>query len=186
MTGYGDWSEQLSSSGKKYYYNRRTDASSWEKPREWADAERARQEKSRDWISDHDKLKSTPAKLHCDRNNRSSQVTSLRHCLAGQPFLPTVIQDKHGGGDSHRSSPVSSSVSSRHRERQGSRVNNISSNHSESHNNYSRENSQVRASSHCFDLQMFSNFPGYVSLKIKCKGMIRLPNPWPVRLSSRS
>jgi len=123
LTAYGDWSEQLSKSGKKYYYNRQTDASSWEKPREWVEAERSRQERSRDWCSDHDKLKSTPAKLHCDRNNRSSQ-------------------DKHGGGDSHRSSPVSSSVSSRHRERQSSRVNNISSNHSESHNNYSRENSQ--------------------------------------------
>ena len=67
MTSYGDWSEQVSSSGKKYYYNRRTDASSWEKPREWVEAERSRS-------SDHDKLKSTPAKLHCDRNNRSSQV----------------------------------------------------------------------------------------------------------------
>ena len=77
MTGYGDWSEQLSSSGKKYYYNRRTDASSWEKPREWVEAERSRQEKSRDWSSDHDKLKSTPAKLHCDRNNRSSQVVLI-------------------------------------------------------------------------------------------------------------
>ena len=71
LTAYGDWSEQLSSSGKKYYYNRRTDASSWEKPREWVEAERSRS-------SDHDKLKSTPAKLHCDRNNRSSQVIILR------------------------------------------------------------------------------------------------------------
>lgn len=121
LTSYGDWSEQVSSSGKKYYYNRRTDASSWEKPREWVEAERSRS-------SDHDKLKSTPAKLHCDRNNRSSQ-------------------DKHGGGDSHRShnSPVSSTAAARHRDRLGTRVNHISSNHSnntESHNNYSRENSQ--------------------------------------------
>ena len=71
MTSYGDWSEQVSSSGKKYYYNRRTDASSWEKPREWVEAERSR-------CSDHDKLMSTPAKLHCDRNNRSSQVMLSR------------------------------------------------------------------------------------------------------------
>ena len=59
-----------------------------------------------------------------------------------------ISQDKHGGGDSHRShnSPVSSTAAARHRDRLASRVNNISSNHTnntESHNNYSRENSQV-------------------------------------------
>lgn len=33
----GDWSEHLSSSGKKYYYNCKTEVSQWEKPREWCD-----------------------------------------------------------------------------------------------------------------------------------------------------
>ncbi|XP_014243934.1 WW domain-containing adapter protein with coiled-coil homolog isoform X3 [Cimex lectularius] len=33
----GDWSEHLSSSGKKYYYNCKTEVSQWEKPREWSD-----------------------------------------------------------------------------------------------------------------------------------------------------
>ena len=31
----GDWSEHISSSGKKYYYNCKTEVSQWEKPREW-------------------------------------------------------------------------------------------------------------------------------------------------------
>ena len=31
----GDWSEHLSSSGKKYYYNCTTEVSQWEKPKEW-------------------------------------------------------------------------------------------------------------------------------------------------------
>ena len=31
----GDWSEHVSSSGKKYYYNCKTEVSQWEKPREW-------------------------------------------------------------------------------------------------------------------------------------------------------
>ena len=84
MTSYGDWSEQVSSSGKKYYYNRRTDASSWEKPREWVEAERSR-------CSDHDKLKSTPAKLHCDRNNRSSQVAE---CFSSVSQLSVVLSPK--------------------------------------------------------------------------------------------
>lgn len=36
----GDWSEHVSSSGKKYYYNCKTEVSQWEKPREWLDKER--------------------------------------------------------------------------------------------------------------------------------------------------
>lgn len=36
----GDWSEHVSSSGKKYYYNCKTEVSQWEKPREWLEKER--------------------------------------------------------------------------------------------------------------------------------------------------
>lgn len=37
----GDWSEHVSSSGKKYYYNCRTEVSQWEKPPEWLEWERS-------------------------------------------------------------------------------------------------------------------------------------------------
>uniref|UniRef100_A0A1L8DD81 WW domain-containing protein n=1 Tax=Nyssomyia neivai TaxID=330878 RepID=A0A1L8DD81_9DIPT len=40
MTRVGDWSEHTSSSGKKYYYNCKTEVSQWEKPREWVERER--------------------------------------------------------------------------------------------------------------------------------------------------
>jgi len=86
-----DWTEHKSSSGKKYYYNSKTEVSQWEKPREWIEADKSRQaqmEKPRDW-GDSDKGRAAPAKLHCDRNSRSSQ-------------------DKHSL-DGHRSSPLSSS-----------------------------------------------------------------------------
>lgn len=43
----GDWSEHISSSGKKYYYNCKTEVSQWEKPREWMERERTR-DKARD------------------------------------------------------------------------------------------------------------------------------------------
>jgi len=33
----GDWSEHVSSSGKRYYYNCKTEVSQWEKPKEWND-----------------------------------------------------------------------------------------------------------------------------------------------------
>ncbi|XP_066157046.1 WW domain-containing adapter protein with coiled-coil homolog [Euwallacea fornicatus] len=39
----GDWSEHVSSSGKKYYYNCKTEVSQWEKPREWLERERERE-----------------------------------------------------------------------------------------------------------------------------------------------
>merc|ERR1719347_889785 len=87
-----DWTEHKSSSGKKYYYNSKTEVSQWEKPREWVEAEKSRQQqmdKARDWC-DQDKVRAAPAKLHCDRNSRSSQD---KHSLEG-----------------HRSSPLSSSV----------------------------------------------------------------------------
>jgi len=92
-----DWTEHKSSSGKKYYYNSKTEVSQWEKPQELVEAEKARQaqEKARDWC-DQDKLRPNAAKLHCDRNSRNSQ-------------------DKLDSG--HRSSP--SLGSSRHRDLRG-------------------------------------------------------------------
>uniref|UniRef100_UPI00358E6681 WW domain-containing adapter protein with coiled-coil isoform X1 n=2 Tax=Myxine glutinosa TaxID=7769 RepID=UPI00358E6681 len=38
------WSEHISSSGKKYYYNCRTEVSQWEKPREWIEREQRQRE----------------------------------------------------------------------------------------------------------------------------------------------
>ncbi|KAL0280517.1 UNVERIFIED_CONTAM: hypothetical protein PYX00_001786 [Menopon gallinae] len=49
VTRVGDWSEHMSSSGKKYYYNCKTEVSQWEKPKEWIERERSRyKEKERD------------------------------------------------------------------------------------------------------------------------------------------
>ncbi|XP_064598143.1 WW domain-containing adapter protein with coiled-coil-like [Liolophura sinensis] len=43
----GDWSEHISSSGKKYYYNCRTEVSQWEKPKDWVDLPGSRGSDSR-------------------------------------------------------------------------------------------------------------------------------------------
>ncbi|KAK0180655.1 hypothetical protein PV327_003018 [Microctonus hyperodae] len=48
---FGDWSEHLSSSGKKYYYNCKTEVSQWEKPREWIVRNDTRQRQSNDYSS---------------------------------------------------------------------------------------------------------------------------------------
>lgn len=37
---FGSWSEQYSSSGKRYFYNRETEVSQWEKPTEWREYEK--------------------------------------------------------------------------------------------------------------------------------------------------
>uniref|UniRef100_A0A6I8STV9 WW domain-containing adapter protein with coiled-coil n=1 Tax=Xenopus tropicalis TaxID=8364 RepID=A0A6I8STV9_XENTR len=42
-----DWSEHISSSGKKYYYNCRTEVSQWEKPKEWLEREQRQKETSK-------------------------------------------------------------------------------------------------------------------------------------------
>ncbi|OCT73923.1 WW domain-containing adapter protein with coiled-coil isoform X1 [Xenopus laevis] len=42
-----DWSEHISSSGKKYYYNCRTEVSQWEKPKEWLEREQRPKESSK-------------------------------------------------------------------------------------------------------------------------------------------
>ncbi|XP_046412236.1 WW domain-containing adapter protein with coiled-coil isoform X4 [Neodiprion pinetum] len=48
---FGDWSEHMSSSGKKYYYNCKTEISQWEKPREWIVRTDSRQRQSNDYSS---------------------------------------------------------------------------------------------------------------------------------------
>nr|CAH7727478.1 unnamed protein product [Callosobruchus chinensis] len=54
VTRVGDWSEHVSSSGKKYYYNCKTEVSQWEKPREWVERERERFRGTRERDRDSD------------------------------------------------------------------------------------------------------------------------------------
>ncbi|KAL0966855.1 hypothetical protein UPYG_G00301000 [Umbra pygmaea] len=42
-----DWSEHISSSGKKYYYNCRTEVSQWEKPKDWLEREQKQKDASK-------------------------------------------------------------------------------------------------------------------------------------------
>lgn len=63
----GDWSEHVSSSGKKYYYNCKTEVSQWEKPREWIERER-----ERDRFRNRDRERD-------DRYRDGSSRSSIRH-----------------------------------------------------------------------------------------------------------
>ncbi|CAH1101960.1 unnamed protein product [Psylliodes chrysocephalus] len=64
----GDWSEHVSSSGKKYYYNCKTEVSQWEKPREWIERERER-----------DRFRSRDRDRESERNYSSSSRSTQRH-----------------------------------------------------------------------------------------------------------
>ncbi|XP_031627948.1 WW domain-containing adapter protein with coiled-coil homolog isoform X2 [Contarinia nasturtii] len=74
-----DWSEHVSSSGKKYYYNCKTEISQWEKPNEWLDKEdrmlskeqhREYRDKERDRDREDRFARSSYAKHSSSRNSR--------------------------------------------------------------------------------------------------------------------
>ncbi|KAL1518186.1 hypothetical protein ABEB36_001847 [Hypothenemus hampei] len=85
----GDWSEHVSSSGKKYYYNCKTEVSQWEKPREWIERERdrfrarERDERYRDSSSRsnirHDKHSTLRSGSNGSSSSSSKDTTLARH-----------------------------------------------------------------------------------------------------------
>ncbi|XP_012165489.1 WW domain-containing adapter protein with coiled-coil homolog isoform X4 [Bombus terrestris] len=77
---FGDWSEHMSSSGKKYYYNCKTEVSQWEKPREWISRTENRQRQSNDYSSrsSHDKHSNSRSNSSSVRDGKSSRQTDKR------------------------------------------------------------------------------------------------------------
>lgn len=73
----GDWSEHISSSGKKYYYNCKTEVSQWEKPREWIQNERDKfKNKERDRDSERSYSSSSRSGHDKHSNSRGSNSSS--------------------------------------------------------------------------------------------------------------
>ncbi|CAJ0920543.1 unnamed protein product, partial [Mesorhabditis belari] len=64
----GDWSEQTSSSGKRYYYNRSTEVSQWEKPEEWKEYERK--------LEEYDRLQKRQQPMGYSNNTRPQQAAA--------------------------------------------------------------------------------------------------------------
>ncbi|XP_008190890.1 WW domain-containing adapter protein with coiled-coil homolog [Tribolium castaneum] len=71
----GDWSEHVSSSGKKYYYNCKTEVSQWEKPREWMERDRFRS-RERDRERDSDRCYSRSGTRHEKHSNSRAPNSS--------------------------------------------------------------------------------------------------------------
>ncbi|XP_043285804.1 WW domain-containing adapter protein with coiled-coil isoform X2 [Venturia canescens] len=112
---FGDWSEHMSSSGKKYYYNCKTEVSQWERPREWIVRVDSRQRQSNDYSSSrssHDK----------HSNSRSNSSSNARE--GGKSSRQTSSDKREYWGSCSGSSGGSSreEISAREREREKDRV----------------------------------------------------------------
>lgn len=74
VTSTSEWSEHISSSGKKYYYNSISEVSQWEKPREW-DSRRTTSKDS----------------TYSTRNSKYCIKSCLLHILGYTKYLPVKI-----------------------------------------------------------------------------------------------
>ncbi|XP_055532626.1 WW domain-containing adapter protein with coiled-coil homolog [Wyeomyia smithii] len=100
----GDWSEHVSSSGKKYYYNCKTEVSQWEKPREWIEKESRMMSKDqhreyRDKDRERDRERNER-----DRDDRYSSSVSSRSTAYGKHSSSKVMMSRvrWSGAESHR------------------------------------------------------------------------------------
>ncbi|KAM8823256.1 WW domain-containing adapter protein with coiled-coil isoform 2-T2 [Spinachia spinachia] len=98
----GDWSEHISSSGKKYYYNCRTEVSQWEKPKELLEREHRQKEATKTAV-----VNSFPK----DRDYRreamqaSTGFTGAKSAQAEKPTATVASQSSSSGSGSLNPSP---------------------------------------------------------------------------------
>uniref|UniRef100_A0A8C6Y3H9 WW domain-containing adapter protein with coiled-coil n=1 Tax=Naja naja TaxID=35670 RepID=A0A8C6Y3H9_NAJNA len=97
-----DWSEHISSSGKKYYYNCRTEVSQWEKPKEWLEREQRQKEASKMSVNSFPK----------DRDYRRE----VMQATAASGFA-TGMEDKHSSDAANLLPQNILSQTSRHNDR---------------------------------------------------------------------
>uniref|UniRef100_F6QKM3 WW domain-containing adapter protein with coiled-coil n=1 Tax=Ornithorhynchus anatinus TaxID=9258 RepID=F6QKM3_ORNAN len=116
-----DWSEHISSSGKKYYYNCRTEVSQWEKPKEWLEREQRQKEASKMAVNSFPKdrdyrrevMQATAASgFASGRNYTPSKSTVLLH-----PVSRVKMEDKHSSDASSMLPQNILSQTSRHNDR---------------------------------------------------------------------
>eukprot|EP00117_Sycon_ciliatum_P035850 scpid58996/ scgid27092/ len=94
-----DWSEHISSSGKPYYFNRKSNSSQWQMPTEFANyrAEKERRLKQKSAMQDRRKTFSSDHRSRYQHQNSSSSVRDVSP--------PSSSHDR--GGNAHHSSGAS-------------------------------------------------------------------------------
>lgn len=98
VTRVGDWSEHISSSGKKYYYNCKTEVSQWEKPREWIERERDRF-RARDRDRDSDRNYGSSSRSGHDKHSNSRPSNS---CSSKEGARDGAVGSRHWSSSSSR------------------------------------------------------------------------------------
>ncbi|XP_037311991.1 WW domain-containing adapter protein with coiled-coil isoform X2 [Pungitius pungitius] len=106
-----DWSEHISSSGKKYYYNCRTEVSQWEKPKEWLEREQRQKEATKTAV-----VNSFPKDRDYRREAMQASVgfTGAKSAQVEKPTVTVASQSSSSGSGSQNLSsglPGSSSSS---------------------------------------------------------------------------
>ncbi|XP_078453575.1 WW domain-containing adapter protein with coiled-coil isoform X1 [Lampetra fluviatilis] len=100
-----DWSEHISSSGKKYYYNCRTEVSQWEKPKEWVEREQRQKEAANRIVANSfpkDRDYRREAMQTAVQSNSSNRFTEDKHSSeVGSVLAQTVLSQtsKHNDRD---------------------------------------------------------------------------------------
>uniref|UniRef100_A0A671MB28 WW domain-containing adapter protein with coiled-coil-like n=1 Tax=Sinocyclocheilus anshuiensis TaxID=1608454 RepID=A0A671MB28_9TELE len=79
-----DWSEHISSSGKKYYYNCRTEVSQWEKPKEWLEREQRQREGAKTMVNSFPKDRDY--RQEAMQASATSALSSSKSTLAEKPL----------------------------------------------------------------------------------------------------
>jgi len=96
----GDWSEHISSSGKKYYYNCRTEVSQWEKPKDWLE-----------WERRHSSNESKPRES-IPASSSSNKVAERHPSRHHHHHFHHHQHHQYSGGDDQQRSPLSTSSNS--------------------------------------------------------------------------
>ncbi|XP_039517288.1 WW domain-containing adapter protein with coiled-coil isoform X2 [Pimephales promelas] len=112
-----DWSEHISSSGKKYYYNCRTEVSQWEKPKEWLEREHRQKEatktaavvnsfpKDRDYR--REAMQATPASFSSSKSLNATEKPSSLTPSSSSAAVSGLSMANSASGASGSTVPVS-------------------------------------------------------------------------------
>ncbi|XP_067943363.1 WW domain-containing adapter protein with coiled-coil-like isoform X2 [Watersipora subatra] len=112
---FGDWSEHVSSSGKRYFYNCKTEVSQWVRPKEWKIDDLARQgrpkplpkvtskggeEVQRNGIATYDEHTDSPSRPRSDKNSDSKHSTVTDNRSKMNDLKPNTYQKSTSSSNS--------------------------------------------------------------------------------------
>lgn len=122
----GDWSEHISSSGKRYYYNCKTEVSQWEKPKDWnSEMCKTPDHRSKDGRQRLQSQTPHASKITADsrgsRHSSSSEHHQHEHSRHRANSGENTSDSFSGRDSSHPTSVPNAHPSSQHRDRERDR-----------------------------------------------------------------